>query len=50
MVVIIRQTDDQLNTASHTGEELRSPMNKTASKLPEYPVIMVGNCETSSQS
>lgn len=38
--LIIKQAMDQLNTASHTVEKLRSLMNETASKLPEYPVIM----------
>lgn len=37
---IIKQAIDQLNIASRTVEELRSFMNETASKLPEYPVVM----------
>jgi transposase len=37
---IIRQAIDQLNCASTTIEELRALMNETASKLPEYPVVM----------
>ena len=31
---------DQLNSASITVESLRTLMNETASKLPEYPVVM----------
>lgn len=38
--LIIKQAVDLWNTASHTVEELRSLKNETASKLPEYPVIM----------
>ncbi len=38
--LIIKQAIEQLNTASKTVEELRSLMNETASKLPEYPVVM----------
>ncbi len=37
---IIRQAIEQLNAASKTVEQLRSLMNETASKLPEYPVVM----------
>lgn len=37
---IIKQAIDQLNSASKTVEELRFLMNTTASKLPEYPVVM----------
>lgn len=37
---IIRQAVEQLNAASQTVEQLRSLMNKTAAKLPEYPVVM----------
>ena len=37
---IIKQAIEQLNTASQTIEQLRSLMNETASRLPEYPVIM----------
>ena len=38
--LIVKQAVDQLNIASQTVEELRILMNKTASKLPEYPVVM----------
>ena len=38
--LIIKQAVDQLNTASQTVEKLRSLMNETASKLPEYPIVM----------
>lgn len=38
--LIIRQAVDQLNSASTTVESLRTLMNETASKLPEYPIIM----------
>lgn len=37
---IIKLAIDQLNSISATIEELRSRMNETASKLPEYPVVM----------
>lgn len=37
---IIKQAIDQLNAASQTVEQLRSLMNETASRLPEYPVVM----------
>jgi len=37
---IVKQAVAQQNTASKTVEELRTLMNETASKLPEYPVIM----------
>ncbi len=37
---IIQQAIDQLNAASQTVEQLRALMNETASKLPEYPVVM----------
>lgn len=37
---IVKQAIDQLNAASQTVEELRSLMNETASRLPEYPVVM----------
>ena len=37
---IIKQAVDQLNAASQTVEQLRTLMNETASKLPEYPVVM----------
>lgn len=38
--LIIKQAIDRLNTASKIVEELRSMMNETASRLPEYPIIM----------
>lgn len=38
--LIIRQAVDQLNNASVTVEELRTLMNETASRLPEYPIVM----------
>lgn len=38
--MIIKQAVEQLNTASQTVEQLRALMNDTASKLPEYPVVM----------
>ena len=38
--LIIRQAVDQLNSASTTVESLRTLMNETASKLPEYPIVM----------
>lgn len=34
------KAEDQLNSASATVESLRTLMNETASKLPEYPVVM----------
>ena len=37
---IIKQTIDQLNAVSQTVEQLRVLMNKTASELPKYPIIM----------
>ena len=37
---IIKQAIEQLNAASQTIEQLRSLMNETASRLPEYPVVM----------
>ena len=37
---IIKQAIQQLNSVSQTVEQLRSLMNETASKLPEYPVVM----------
>ena len=40
---IIKQAVDQLNSASSTVEELRTLMNDTASKLPEYPIVMAMN-------
>ena len=38
--LIIKQAVEQLNTASATIESLRILMNDTASKLPEYPIVM----------
>ena len=38
--LIVKQAIEQLNTASRTVEELRTLMNETAAKLPEYPVVM----------
>ncbi len=38
--LIVKQAIEQLNTASKTVEELRTLMNETAAKLPEYPVVM----------
>ena len=38
--MIIKQAVDQLNNTSYTVEKLRSLMDETASKLPEYPVVM----------
>ncbi|MCI8417365.1 MAG: IS110 family transposase [Lachnospiraceae bacterium] len=37
---IIKQAIGQLHTASQTVEQLRSLMNETASRLPEYPAVM----------
>lgn len=39
-MLIIKQAIEQLNNASATVEELRSLMNETASKLPEYSIVM----------
>ncbi|MGO4865383.1 IS110 family transposase [Ligilactobacillus ruminis] len=36
----IQQAIEQLNNTSATVESLRTLMNETASKLPEYPVVM----------
>lgn len=38
--LIVKQAVEQLNTASKTVEELRALMKETASKLPEYPIVM----------
>ncbi|BDQ60358.1 IS110 family transposase [Enterococcus faecalis] len=38
--LIVKQAIEQLNTASKTVEELRTLMNETAAKLPEYPIVM----------
>ena len=40
---IIKHAVEQLNSASSTVEELRTLMNDTASKLPEYPIVMAMN-------
>ena len=37
---IIRQAIAQLNSTSATVETIRILMNETASKLPEYPIVM----------
>lgn len=37
---VIKQAVDQLNSASVTVESLRTLMNETAAKLPEYPIVM----------
>lgn len=36
----IQQAIEQLNSTSATVESLRTLMNETASKLPEYPIVM----------
>ena len=38
--LIIKQAINQVNNASATVESLRKLMDETASKLPEYPVVM----------
>ncbi len=38
--LIIKQAVNQLNNASQTVESLRTLMNETASRLPEYPIVM----------
>ena len=38
--LIIKQAINQLNTTSKTVEALRTLMNETAAKLPEYPIVM----------
>ena len=38
--LIIKQAVEQVRNASATVEELRAFMNETASKLPEYPIVM----------
>ena len=38
--LIIQHAVDQLNSVSITVEELRTLMNETAFKLPEYPIVM----------
>ncbi|MCF1616043.1 IS110 family transposase, partial [Tetragenococcus koreensis] len=37
---LVKQAVDQLNTAAITVEELRTLMNETATKLPEYTIVM----------
>ena len=41
--LILKQAIEQLNRASQTVESLRLLMNETASKLPEYPIVMEMN-------
>ena len=41
--MLIRQAVAMLNTASATVESLRLEMDKTASTLPEYPIVMAMN-------
>lgn len=36
----MKQAIEQLNTASRTAEELRTLINETTAKMPEYPVVM----------
>lgn len=38
--LIMKQAIEQLNAASTTIESLRTLMNETAAKLPEYPIVM----------
>lgn len=38
--LILKQAIDQLNAVSKTVEEIRNIMYKTASKLPEFPIVM----------
>lgn len=38
--LIVKQAVEQLNTASKTVEELRTLMNDSAAKLPEYSIVM----------
>lgn len=38
--LVVKQAVNQLSLASQIVEELRSLMNETASKLPEYPIVM----------
>ena len=40
---LIQQAVDMLNTISGTVETLRAEMDETASRLPEYPVVMAMN-------
>ena len=41
--MLIHQAVEMLNTASKTVESLRSEMDRIASELPEYPVVMAMN-------
>ena len=41
--LIVKQAIHQLNTVSQTIEHLRRLMNETASKLPEYSVVIAMN-------
>ena len=41
--MLIHQAVDMLNTTSRTVETFRTEMDKTASMLPEYPVVMAMN-------
>lgn len=38
--LIVKQAVEQLNSASKTVEELRTMMNETSAKLPEYSIVM----------
>lgn len=38
--LVVRQAVEQINIASKTVEKLRALMNETASKLPEYSIVM----------
>lgn len=38
--LVVRQAVEQINIASKTVEKLRTLMNETASKLPEYSIVM----------
>ncbi len=40
LIPVLPKAVRQLNAASQTVEQLRSLMNETASKLPEYPAVM----------
>lgn len=37
---MIKQAIEQLNTVSSAVEHLRTEINRIASKLPEYPIVM----------
>ncbi len=41
--MLIQQAVEMLNLASATVEKLRAEMDRTASRLPEYPVVMAMN-------